>query len=130
MYSAENYFWGWISYSFGVLCLLFCLWYLIRGFRSSALRQSILLVATVFFMTPVTAYYDDFHLAPAFFVSLYEGLLLDSGFQRGFAPILAMVIITLTFYGSARVLWGKMKRPPPVRVRPVFSSDKRRRSNM
>ena len=103
---------------------------MVSGFRSPALRQSILLVAIVFFMTPVTAYYDDFHLAPAFFVSLYEGLLLESGFQRGLAPILAMVLITLTFYGSERFLWGKMKRPPPVRVRPAFSSDKRRRSNM
>jgi len=129
VYSTENYFWGWIAYSFGVFWLLFCLWYMIRGVKSSAFRQSSVLVAVVFFMTPVTAYYDDFHLAPAFFVSLYEGLLLDVGFQRGLAPILAMIIVTLTLYGAARFLWSKMKRPPPVRVRPAFSSDKRRRSN-
>ena len=130
VYSTENYFWGWIAYSFGALCLLFCIWCIISGFKSSALRQSIVLIGIVFFMTPVTAYYDDLHLAPAFFVSLYEGLLLDSGFQRGLAPILAMIIVTLTLYGLARFLWGKIKRPPPVRVRPAFSSDKRRRSNM
>ncbi|MAH73965.1 MAG: hypothetical protein CBC09_07655 [Cellvibrionales bacterium TMED49] len=129
MYSTENYFWGWIAYSFGVFSLLLCFWYMVRGLKSSALRQGMVLVAIVFFMTPVTAYYDDFHLAPAFFVSLYEGLLLDSGFQRGLAPILAMIIITLTLYGSSKFLWKKMKRPPPVRVRPAFSSDKRRRSH-
>ena len=75
MYSTENYLWGWVAYSTGALCLLFCLWLLVRKIGIAAIRHSILLLALVALFTPVTAYRDDPHLAPAFFVSLYEGLL-------------------------------------------------------
>ena len=75
MYSAENYLWGWIAYSAGALCLLLCLWLLVRKISVAAIRHIILMFALVAFFTPVTAYRDDPHLAPAFFVSLYEGLL-------------------------------------------------------
>ena len=47
MYSAENYLWGWVAYSTGALCLLFCLWLLVRKIGIAAIRHSILLLALV-----------------------------------------------------------------------------------
>ena len=107
MYSAENYLWGWIAYGTGVTCLLFVLWYWMRNLRFTTIRHLVLLFANVCLLTPVTAYRDDPHLAPAFFVSLYEGLLASGdnlGFQRGLAPILAFCFLAVIFYVLARFL--------------------------
>ena len=113
MYSAENYLWGWVAYSAGALCLLFCLWLLVRKIGIAAIRHIILLLATVALFTPVTAYRDDPHLAPAFFVSLYEGLLAsgdDMGFQRGLAPIMAIGVISTMFYLISRLIIRRIKK--------------------
>ncbi len=111
MYSAEDYLQGWIAYSVGALFLLFFLWYLLRNLRFAAVRHILMLIAAVFLFTPVTAYRDDAHLAPAFFVSLYEGVLLsgaNDGFQRGLAPIIAVLVFALLIYAVGRVLWAKL----------------------
>lgn len=112
MYSAENYLWGWVAYSAGALCLLFCLWLLVRKIGIAAIRHIILLLATVALFTPVTAYRDDPHLAPAFFVSLYEGLLAsgdDMAFQRGLAPIMAIGVISMLFYLISRLIISRIR---------------------
>ncbi|MGX4675873.1 hypothetical protein ACWCIB_03290 [SAR92 clade bacterium H246] len=114
MYSAENYLWGWVAYSAGALCLLFCLWLLVRKIGIAAIRHIILLLAIVALFTPVTAYRDDPHLAPAFFVSLYEGLLAsgdDMGFQRGLAPIMAIGVISILFYLISRLIISRIRKP-------------------
>ena len=113
MYSAENYLWGWVAYAAGALCLLFCLWLLVRKIGIAAIRHIILLLATVALFTPVTAYRDDPHLAPAFFVSLYEGLLAsgdDMGFQRGLAPIMAIGVISMLFYLISRLIISRIRK--------------------
>ena len=113
MYSAENYLWGWIAYGTGVICLLFVLWYWMRNSRFTTIRHLILLFAGVFLLTPVTAYRDDPHLAPAFFVSLYEGLLASGdnlGFERGLAPILAFCFLGVIVYGVARFLISRFTK--------------------
>ena len=95
----------------GALFLLFFLWYLLRNLRFAAVRHILMLIAAVFLFTPVTAYRDDAHLAPAFFVSLYEGVLLsgaNDGFQRGLAPIIAVLVFALLIYAVGRVLWAKL----------------------
>ena len=115
MYGAENYMWGWVAYSTGGICLLFCLWLLVRKVGVKVIRHIILLLAAVVLFTPVTAYRDDPHLAPAFFVSLYEGLLAsgdDLGFQRGLAPILAISFVAIIFYGLLRLLLSRFRKKP------------------
>ncbi|MDG1307160.1 MAG: hypothetical protein P8P22_03345 [Porticoccaceae bacterium] len=110
MYSAEDYLQGWIAYSMGALFLLFSLWYLLRNMRFAVLRHVVMVTAGVCLFTPVTAYRDDAHLAPAFFVSLYEGVLLsgaNDGFQRGLAPIIAVLVFALLIYTVGRLLWAK-----------------------
>jgi len=111
MYTAEDYLQGWIAYSIGGLLLLFFLWYLLRNLRYAAVRHIFLLISAAFLFTPVTAYQDDAHLAPAFFVSVYEGALLSGatdGFQRGLAPIIAVLIFALLIYAVGRLLWAKL----------------------
>ena len=111
MYTAEDYLQGWIAYSIGGLFLLFFLWYLLRNIRYAAVRHIFMLSCAVVLFTPVTAYRDDAHLAPAFFVSLYEGVLLsgaNDGFQRGLAPIIAVLIFALLIYALGRLLWAKV----------------------
>ena len=109
MFSAEDYLQGWLFYSTGACCLLLVLWLALRKSSWTTVRHLIMLLSAAVLLTPVTAYRDDSHLAPAFFVSLYEGLLLkgaDAGFQRGLAPIIAVAVFALFFYLLIRLLWG------------------------
>ena len=135
MYSAENYFWGWVAYSMGAACLLVCLWFLIRGRLSGMIKQSILLVFAVVMMTPVAVESNkpDAHLAPALAVGFFDVLTQpdeENGFQRSFAPVLALTVLTLFMFITVRMVIAKMGKRPPVNDRPVNSSDKRRRSNV
>ena len=119
MYTDENYLWGWVAYVVGVLCVLVVMWLFCRTWRFGAIRHLWLIVASVVLLTPVTAYRDDPHLAPAFFVSLYEGFIAtDSNvsFQRGLAPLLAVGFFTIALYGLAKYLIGKLKDRKKVHV--------------
>lgn len=112
MYSAESYFWGWAAYSAGVLCLLSLFWLLIRKISSGWTKHLLLILFLAVFFTPVTAYPDNPFLAPAIFVSLYEGILLSDkgmGFQRGLAPILAVSFISVIFYSLAAPIVRRRK---------------------
>ena len=113
MFSAEDYLQGWIVYCVGVACILIFFWLLMRKSTWTIFRHLSLLSMAVLLLTPVTAYRDDSHLAPAFFVSLYEGILqtdVDMGFQRGLAPIIAVLLFAFIFYGLFRLLWGRLFR--------------------
>lgn len=108
MFSAEDYLQGWLIYSSGVSCLLLFLWLVLRKSSWTTVRHLTMLLSAAVLLTPVTAYRDDSHLAPAFFVSLYEGLLLkgaDAGFQRGLAPIIAVAFFALIGYLLIRLVW-------------------------
>ena len=97
MFSAEDYFRGWIVYISGASSLIYVAWYLLKDIRLVAIRHIALILIAVFLLTPVSAYTDDPRLAPAFFVSIYEGDVnnTDSGIQRGAAPILAIIVFSL-----------------------------------
>ena len=113
MYTAENYLWGWIAYASGALCLIGLCWLLIRKVNHAWVRHSLLVILLAVFFTPVTSHSDNAYLAPAFFVSLYEGLLVrsaEAGFQRGLAPILAIGFSTLFIYGIGRLILGWLLR--------------------
>lgn len=108
MFSAEDYLQGWLIYAAGASCLLLFLWLVLRKSSWTTVRHLTMLFSAAVLLTPVTAYRDDSHLAPAFFVSLYEGLLLkgaDAGFQRGLAPIIAVAFFALIGYLLIRLVW-------------------------
>jgi hypothetical protein len=107
MFSAEDYLQGWIVYSIGASCLLLFLWLVLRKSAWTTVRHLTMLLSAAILLTPVTAYRDDSHLAPAFFVSLYEGVMLrgaEAGFQRGLAPIIAVAFFTIIFYLLVRLV--------------------------
>ena len=118
MYSAEDYFWGWTAYITGALCLLFVSWYLMRNLRFSWGRHILIILTAIFLLTPVAAYTDDPRLAPAFFVSFYEGFVSnpDTGFQRGAAPIVALMVFGLVGYLLLRLLVWKVKKPKALKA--------------
>ena len=108
MFSAEDYLQGWVIYSIGASCLLLFLWLVLRKSQWVTVRHLLVLLAASILLTPVTAYRDDSHLAPAFFVSLYEGVMVsgaDAGFQRGLAPIIAVAVFAIIFYLLIRLAW-------------------------
>lgn len=116
MFTAEDYLQGWIAYSIGGLCLLVFLWFVLRNVAWSAVRHLLIIISACILFTPVTAYPDDAHLAPAFFVSLFEGVMLsgsDAGFQRGLAPIIAVTFFALLGYVILRLLWGRLSKKSP-----------------
>ena len=106
MYNAENYLWGWIAYTSSVMCLLWVAMYLLRNIRFYYFPTALIVGGGNFLFDSVTAYTDNPYLAPAFFVSLYEGLIAngDVGFQRGAAPILAFTVFGFIGYGLIRLL--------------------------
>ena len=113
MFSAEDYLQGWIVYCIGVSCILLFLWLVLRKSPWTIVRHLLLLLSAAVLLTPVTAYRDDSHLAPAFFVSLYEGVMQsgsDMGFQRGLAPIIAVALFATIFYGLLFLLWSRLAR--------------------
>ena len=113
MFSAEDYLQGWIVYTVGASCLLLFLWLVLRKSTWTTVRHLVILLSAVILLTPVTAYRDDSHLAPAFFVSLYEGVMVsgaDAGFQRGLAPIIAVAVFAIIFYLLIRGVWGIIAR--------------------
>ena len=77
MYSTESYVWGWIAYSAGRFVFLSLFWLLIRKIASRWVKHVLVIIFLAVFFTPVTAYPDNPYLAPAFFVSLYEGIMLS-----------------------------------------------------
>jgi len=124
MYTAENYLWGWIAYTSGALCLIGLSWLLIRKISLAWVRPILLLLLLVVFFTPVTSHPDNPYLAPAFFVSFYEGLLVrspEAGFQRGLAPILAIGFSTLFIYIIGRLVLGWVLRLFSPKVKSVAS---------
>jgi hypothetical protein len=107
MFSAEDYLQGWIVYSIGASCLLLFVWLVLRKSAWTTVRHLTMLLSAAILLTPVTAYRDDSHLAPAFFVSLYEGVMLrgaEAGFQRGLAPIIAVAFFAIIFYLLVRLV--------------------------
>ena len=112
MYSTENYILGWIAYSAGVLCLLSLFWLLIRTITVNLLKHMLLLFSVILFFTPVTAHPNSPYWAPAFFVSIYEGIMLGDqgmGFQRGLAPILAIGFIIGLAYLLLYLIFGRRR---------------------
>jgi hypothetical protein len=75
MFSAEDYLQGWIVYSIGASCLILFLWLLLRKSAWTTARHLTLLVSAAVLLTPVTAYRDDSHLAPAVFALFFYLLI-------------------------------------------------------
>jgi len=111
MYSAENYLWGLIGYGLGVILILLAAWGLARGWRWAVLRHGFLLVLAAVLLTPMQPYPDTQFLAPAVFVSVFEGLdrASDASFTRGLFPIGVVLTVLLVVYACCALLWRRFR---------------------
>ncbi|WP_461481993.1 hypothetical protein [Porticoccus sp.] len=109
MYSDENYFWGIFAYYFGSVLVLLFMWRFRELLPGRHFRNQLLILLASIMLVPIKAYPDMGYMAPAWFVSLFEGLTgsTEMGFLRGAQPILlcylALSILYLAGYILSRV---------------------------
>ena len=87
-----QYFWGWITYLVGATGCLFSLWFIVRRWHPRIHRMLMLIsAALVYIPWPVKT--GEPFLAPAFLVSLYDGLGLgvDTMWRSGQIALIAAV---------------------------------------
>ncbi len=110
MYTAENYFWGLVGYGLGALLILLALWVIARSWRWWWLRHGLLLVTAVLLLTPMQPYSDSSFLAPALFVSVFEGMsrMPETGFGRGLLPIGVVLVAALALYACIALVVSRI----------------------
>jgi hypothetical protein len=110
MYTTENYLWGMLGYYIGCLLVLLYLWRFRQLIPGRYFRGLFLLFIAAILLVPITAYPDGHYLAPAWFVSLFEGVVetTEKGYQRGAKSILvcylgaAVVYLCVVIFGLYR----------------------------
>ncbi|MEZ5529008.1 MAG: hypothetical protein R3E57_03560 [Porticoccaceae bacterium] len=113
MYSDENYLWGMVAYYLGCFLVLLFLWRFRELLPGKHFRNQLLLLIAAVILVPIKAYPDTGYLAPAWFVSLFEGLTGSDelGFLRGAQPIvlcyLAASLLYITWAIVSRLLGRK-----------------------
>lgn len=112
MYSAENHLWGWVGYGLGVTLLLLAVWGATRWLRWSWLRHGLLIVLAAVLLTPMQPYADAWFLAPAIFVSVFEGMstVSEGGLMRGMPAISVVLLAMLVLYSLVALLWQRVRR--------------------
>lgn len=111
MYSDENYLWGIVGYYLGCILVLMFLVRFKDLLPGRHFRNHLILLIAAVILVPIKAYPDMSYLAPAWFVSLFEGLTGpdDMGFLRGAQPIITCYLAAAAFYILALLL-GVFKR--------------------
>ena len=96
---------GWAVYAAGLALFIGAQLWLLRRLGWRLAVGSALLTAVAVGL-PVNAYVGEPALAPALWVALYEGLLLDSGFARGGAPLATTLVVSqLGYWLLVTVIW-------------------------
>lgn len=112
MYSDENYLWGMIGYYLGCFLVLLFLWRFRELLPGRHFRNQLLLLIASLILVPIKAYPDTGYLAPAWFVSLFEGLTGPDplGFMRGAQPIMICYLTLSLLYVTWLVLAKLLRR--------------------
>jgi membrane-bound ClpP family serine protease len=104
LYTQENYLWGMVGYYIGCLLVLLYLWRFRKLIPGRYFRGLFLLLVASILLVPITAYPDGYYLAPAWFVSLFEGFTeaTEQGYLRGALPIAMVYLgsVMLYFFGA------------------------------
>ena len=109
MYEFSTYLW--VLYGISALGLVFVSWLLFNKIKIGWMADGLILLTTVFLLTPWLAVEDKFDLAPALVILLSESLLLENGsILRAGMPLLGvygLVVFVLMlkrqlFRGSAK----------------------------
>lgn len=100
MYSAENYHWGLVGYYLGSILLIMFAYRFRAILPGRHFRNLLVLLIAVVILVPIKAYIDSDFLAPAWFVSIFEGLTEDSeqAYLRGLQPIMVCYVVAAIIY--------------------------------
>ena len=104
MYSAENYHWGLVGYYLGCLMLMLFICRFRKIVPGRHFRNLLLLFVAAVILVPMYAYPDSSYFAPAWFVSIFEGLTgeAEQAYMRGAKPILVCYLAAVCFY----IIWA------------------------
>ena len=107
MYTAENYLWGLVAYYLGAVLVLFCCWYFRRWIGWRPVRHLLLVLISVVLLLPFNAYPDMDYLAPAWFISLFEGITksTDEGYLRAGVPLIVACLVGIICYATGSTIW-------------------------
>lgn len=99
MYTDENYLWGLVSYYLAASVLLFCCWHFRKIIAWRYLRHLLLLLVAIFLLLPIKVTPELHYLAPAWFVSVFDGLTsAPEGFSRAGVPLLITYLVAAVLY--------------------------------
>ena len=99
MYTDENHLWGLVAYYLAAGVLLSCCWHFRRIIPWRYPRHLLLLWAGVFLLLPMREVPELPFLAPAWFISLFEGLSgAPGGYARAGVPLLAGYLVAVVLY--------------------------------
>ncbi len=118
MYTPENYFWGMVVYYVAAFLLLLSCWHLTKFITWRHFRNLLLLFIATLLLVPATVAPDVAYLAPAWFVSLFDGVSGETyGFARAGRPLLFIYLIAVVCYSLAALYCRK-------RCRKKYADDK------
>lgn len=104
MYSAENYHWGLVGYYLGSVLLIMYAYRFRKILPGRHFRNLLVLLIAVVILVPIKAYIDSDFLAPAWFISIFEGLTEEpeQDYLRGLQPIMVCYLVAVAIY----ILWA------------------------
>ena len=110
-----NYILSYFVYLLGASFLIVGVRILFLQSSKRYFRDLCMIILAIVLLTPINAYVGEQYYAPAIFISFYEGIFLSGvyGFQRGAAPILAVLLIVLCLYHVAwavKFIFGKLRK--------------------
>ncbi|EUC69461.1 hypothetical protein Y017_13630 [Alcanivorax sp. 97CO-5] len=106
--TTQAYLWGWFAYLLGSIGVLFVWWWLTRPLSRWA-KVPLRTLLTALLLTPwsVSARHDEW--APAWVVSLFDGLAQDNvSLWRAGGPLVAMLLVALVV--AALELWRQRRK--------------------
>ena len=100
MYTVENYYWGLVGYYLGALLLMLFVCRFRKIVPGRHFRNLLVLLIAAILLVPMYAYLDSNFLAPAWFVSIFEGITeeAEQAYLRGLQPIIVCYLVAVVLY--------------------------------
>lgn len=100
MYTMENYYWGLVGYYLGSFLLILFACRFRKIVPGRHFRNLLVLLIAAILLVPMSAYLDSNFLAPAWFVSIFEGITeeTEQAYLRGLKPIIFCYLVSVVFY--------------------------------
>lgn len=100
MYTMENYYWGLVGYYLGALLLILFVCHFRKIVPGRHFRNLLVLLIAAILLVPMSAYLDSSFFAPAWFVSIFEGITeeAEQAYLRGLQPIIVCYLVAVVLY--------------------------------